>query len=443
MPPDRSQFIKRFIEECSENVSRLVEGMLALKGGSGDAEAIDLLFRAAHTIKGSSRMMKLETISKFAHRIEDVLDALRQGLIGYSPELVSVLLRGTDEIRHQLSRLSAGDELTEINEDMLALLEQAAKGTILESGQINEAVMQQVNVAPQKATEINDIPQVVEKRETIRVSSAKLDKIINMAGELVNIRSRIHQRVAEVEKIEKKSKSYADKYAAFTGGEYNSNLQKDAAAAIVSLYSLIRELKTTLKEDDAIVQALTDELEGRALDLRMVPLESIFSGFHRTVRDMALSLGKNIHLEISGGETELDKKIIDRINDPLIHIIRNCLDHGMESPDERKAIGKSATGTIAIKAQYEGQSVAIEVSDDGAGISLDKLRQKALQKKIYSESQINSLSDNEIIQFIYEPGFTTSEFVTDISGRGVGMDVVRQIVVEELKGMVQIRTEKG
>lgn len=442
MALDRNQFIKRFVEECGENVSRLADGLLTLSGASSDQETINQLFRAAHTIKGSSRMLKLVAISRFAHGIEEILDGLRQGRISFSQDLLTVIFQGTDEIRQHLTRLSAGQETAEVNEDILALLEQAAKGVLPRLAHADQEPGKPTKPVSEKSKVIIDMPQPKEKRETIRVAVDKLDNIINMAGELANIRFRIHRRALEVEQIEKKINLYGKQISTFDGlGDSRPGSAPNPAALLVLLHNSIQELKKVVREDDAIVQALTDELEGRALDLRMLPLDTIFQSYQRAVRDMALSLEKDVRLEITGGETELDKKIIDRINDPLVHMIRNCLDHGIETPEERIKAGKLPTGRISISAQHQGQFVVIEVSDDGAGIPVEKLRHKAVQKKLYSPTQIDSLSDSEVIQLIYEPGFTTSELVTDISGRGVGMDVVRRIIMDDLKGTVEIRTQ--
>ena len=196
-------------------------------------------------------------------------------------------------------------------------------------------------------------------------------------------------------------------------------------------------------EDVSRAGVVVNDLQEQAMALRMLPANTIFQGFPRAVRDLAKQFRKEIDLVIEGGETELDKKVLEEINDPLIHIMRNAVDHGIEDPETRKKRGKPAPGTVRLSARQEGDRIIIEIADDGGGIDPEKVKAAAIRKGYLTESEARSMSDREAIYLIFEAGFSTAAIITEISGRGVGMDVVREFVVEKLKGSIDVQSELG
>jgi chemotaxis protein histidine kinase CheA len=471
---DASKFLARYIEDSSENATRLNEGFLLLESGAAPSSTVDDLFRAAHTIKGSSRMMKQVEISEVAHRIEDVLSALRSGTIKPSRRTISVLLKGSDTICRMLEALSEGQKLSSQTE-MLKELSAAASGAV-------QAPMPAV--APAPVTAAVTVPQVetsapppqVVQPETasgvyvaagqggepsksggsqvvddpikhrnafIKIPTAKLDNMTNLVGELVNLGRRSRRRIADASRAEKMLRELVFQFRENAEPKAGGEPVQDSFANIKTIHQLVKGVLRNFEEDQTTQGLLTKELHARSFEMRLEPIGDMFRLLKRQVRDLAFALGKEVQVSIKGTETELDRKIIDLMIDPLIHIIRNAIDHGIESPEDRLRAGKSRTGTMAISARYEGDSVIIEVSDDGSGIPLETIRARVVKKNIFSEEQANGMSDAELINLIYMPGFSTAEIVTDTSGRGFGMEIVRKNIIEELKGSITVNTEPG
>jgi len=268
--------------------------------------------------------------------------------------------------------------------------------------------------------------------ESIRINADKLDGLINLVGEIVSNNARFKQRLMDIRATDIIAKNSADLIAPLENGNHTHSFQLK-----------LKQLASSFREDLNLQELLSGELQESALKMRMLPLATVFSTLPRTVRDISKVMGKDIELVLEGNETELDKKVIENIGDPLIHMIRNSIDHGIEAPEERVKQGKPERGIVRISAYNEGGDVVIEVSDDGSGLSIEKIKAKALRKKILDEETLNTMPEAEIIDLIFNPGFSTSEIITDVSGRGVGMDVVRKNLVENLKGSIQIENRPG
>ncbi|MGE0084609.1 MAG: response regulator [Desulfococcaceae bacterium] len=520
---DKAKFLTRFTDEAKEHVSRLSEGLQILGKNPDDAETLNAVFRSAHTIKGSARMMKLIPVSHMAHKLEDALDAFRQKKIPPSEELSDLLFQATDAIDSMLDRISAGGEIIGTPENLCHALERAAMGEVISASVSNGEVgaresmvlsaekgtdaadktaglteiaaaepvsaesaeahktdsaekemdqdigktadelcrkisspqsVSHSNVHDENAgkkrsdTDTGNLPSGIKSEtirpETIRIDADKLDQLIKLMGEIVSGHSRTRRRALDIREIEKISKKYLEFIVSLPVNRPLSPRQrKELLSGTESLCLGLKKLSALFKEDISVQGILTSDLQDRSLKMRMVPLSTIFSSFSRTVRQLSRSFGKHTDFTVEGGETELDKKIIEKIGDPLLHMIRNCIDHGIETPEERKKAGKAETGIIRLTAGYEGENVLIRLSDDGAGIPLNKIKEKALRKKIFTAAEIESIPESEIISLIFLPGFSSSDIVTDISGRGVGMDVVKKNVIEELKGSIQIETAEG
>ena len=282
----------------------------------------------------------------------------------------------------------------------------------------------------------------LRSQNTIRIDTDKIDNTVKLTGEIISIHARMRQNCTALEDFEKRFQHFTN----FILKPENKNqpkkngLKEKIAKEARKLVSDLKELEVNTEETLNTHGLLTNDLRDKVLGMRMMPLSTVFRAFPRMVRDLSEKHEKQVTLIIEGGETELDKKMIEKISDPLVHTIRNCFDHGIEMPNRRIQLGKAPEGTIKISACYEGGCVLLEVSDDGGGIPINEIKERALKKKLFDKDSLDRMSNAEIINFIFRPGFSTSPIITDISGRGIGMDVVRENIVEHLKGSIQIES---
>ncbi|GAB0057168.1 Sensor histidine kinase RcsC [Candidatus Magnetaquicoccaceae bacterium FCR-1] len=456
MALDLKKFITRFVEEARDHIRQLGEGVASLE--SGDAGVVHAMFRSAHTIKGSARMLKLDPITETAHRVEDFFASLREGRVRFQAESGECLRQALDALSAQVDILAEtpdGARLAPSDPGLLATLIRLAAE---ESPSVApESVPAQTNPEPVVSTGVpersdspappgSDVrstplppppsPVVTPDRapskpegpreeprlknvETVRVRLEKLDELIKLMGELLSSHARMRQRLVEIATL--------DRQLATSGLD---------GSVTVPLHLFAGRLR----EDVLDQESLMTELHDKTLMMRMLPLAVIFEPAQRLARDLARSVGKQAMCQTRGAEIELDRRIIDKLSDPLIHVIRNAIDHGLETPDIRLAAGKPAQGRLTLSARQESGQVVIEIQDDGAGISLERIRAKALRMGLVNEERVAALTERETLDLIFLPGFSTTTFVTDLSGRGVGMDVVRQTVLEELRGAIEIDT---
>ncbi|MGP9764379.1 hybrid sensor histidine kinase/response regulator [Halomonas sp. AOP13-D3-9] len=415
MALDIRRFIQRFVEEAADHLPRLREGISALEQGHADREQINELFRAAHTLKGSSRMLKLVPITALAHSTEELLSALRDGTLSATPAVTSLLSQAVDGLADLVSRLAegaTGDDLPVVDEALCSALENAAHGQT--SPQPSTPPL-----GPSAPTPPTALAAESELRlsDTVRVRLNRLDDVIRLMGEVLSGHHHLHTLVDQARAL-------------------STTLPAEQQAPFHAFH---RELKDSVLSHDSLMSDLHD----RALQMRMLPLSVVFDPLAHMSRELAQSLGKQVDCRVRGSEIELDRQMIDRLSDPLIHLLRNALDHGLESPAERQAAGKPPRGQLMIEAWQDADWVVVEMRDDGAGIALDAVRQKALAKQLISEEQLNALSEQETLELIFLPGFSTKSMITDFSGRGVGMDVVKRTVVDELNGDLQLASERG
>ncbi|MDA8165948.1 MAG: hybrid sensor histidine kinase/response regulator [Desulfobacteraceae bacterium] len=473
MALDLAKFLARFVEEARDHVNRLNEGLVRLDQQPDDAETINAIFRSAHTIKGSARMMKLTPIAEVAHKLEDALGALREQKIGFSKELADLLFKGVDCIAAMVEKVAAGADPAGETGPLCEELARAAAGVLpagapapsqeAPPGPAPAAVPEAASAPagsqtapPPKAAPSapagpaappplkTERPEKKARVESIRVSADRLDELIRLMGEIVSHQNRLKRRLADIREVERTARKGRDLAAGLqAGGGGPEGRGAELASAAGELQAGLKQLAASMRDDANLQELLTAELQEKALMLRMVPLATVFDTFPRMVRDEARALGKEVALAVEGGEIGLDKKMIEKIGDPLVHMLRNAVDHGMEAPAVRREAGKPERGTIRLAACYDAGSVLIELSDDGGGIRLDKLKEKALQKKMHTEGELAAMTEPELLDLIFQPGFSTSPIITDLSGRGVGMDVVRRNIVEELKGSIKIETRPG
>lgn len=452
---DHSKFLARFIEEAREHCSRISEGLLNLENSPGDAELLNGLFRSAHTIKGSSRMMKLSGVTELAHKMEDILDAVRGGNIALTVPVSNALFRGVDALLAMMERITAGDTSVEAPD---ALCEELAQAALNPAGEGAPEVLavpptiapsaKTVSVEPAEQTtamaaDPSPLPTPAKGRQAdyLRVNAAKLDELIRLMGEIVSEHGRFRRHIARLSEVERATARYLKAVAGKLQAGDDDQEQLIEAGAAIQLY--LRQSVRSMSAASLMQDHLVGDLQETSLRMRMQPLSTVFDPLRRTVRDLAHEHGKDVDFVVEGGDTELDRKIIDRLGDSLLHMIRNSLDHGLESAAERSAAGKPAKGTINLSAFYDSGCVTISLSDDGKGLSVDKIREKALAKRLFEPEVLAGMSRAEVTNLIFMPGFSTSPIITDLSGRGVGMDVVKKSIVDELKGTIAIETREG
>jgi len=459
---DHAKFLARFVEEAREHCSRIGIGLLNLEKSPGDPETLNGLFRAAHTVKGAARMMKLGGVAALAHRMEDVLDAVRGGRVCCDAALSDLLLRAVDTLSTLLDRISSEGVSGEAPEALCEELSRSAGGGVAaaHSPQALPAMAAFLPAepapvqAPSPAAEGGSAPAACaaaappaagsRQPEYYRINAEKLDDLIRLMGEIVSEQGRARKQTARLREIEHAAARFFEEMTGeLEKGGAHARRHEALRGAGQALQLSLRQTVAAMADTSLMQDHLTADLQETSLALRMLPIATVFDSLRRTVREVAREQGKEIDFIIEGGETELDRKIIERIGDPLMHMIRNSLDHGLEYPAERVAAGKAAKGSLVLCAFYDSGCVTLSLRDDGRGISVDRIREKALARGIHDADTLAAMTRSELTNLIFLPGFSTSAIITDLSGRGVGMDVVRKNVVDELKGSIAIETEEG
>ena len=436
------ELLEGFLTETTELLEKLDDDLVALEKAPTDTDLLNQIFRSIHTVKGASSFLGFDLLVRVTHKTEDVLNRLRKGELLVTSEIMDVVLEATDLVKMLVADIKAGDiidrEIDETVNKLIPLLSEQAGAAQQAPPVATEpvepaAVSDDTNaeqsppssptaslpsvpatpapVVPKKATS----PKPADKgaddlsdSSTVRVDVKRLDDLMNQVGELVLERNRMIQ--------------------------LNQDLQGGS-----SDYILFGEEFGKLTKR---MNFVTSELQMQVLKMRMIPVEKVFKKFPRIVRSLSRDLGKEVDLQIFGEETELDRSVVDEIGDPLIHLIRNAMDHGLETPDERLAAGKPRTGTLVLAAVHEGNSIIISIKDDGRGIDTDRVGRKAIEKGLITEDQLLAMSQREMFDLIFLPGFSTKDKASDLSGRGVGMDVVKTNI-KKLNGLIEIKSEKG
>jgi two-component system chemotaxis sensor kinase CheA len=422
VPIDLNRFIATFFDEAKEHLETIEEQAMALGSGRDDAETLNAIFRAAHSIKGGSGTFGFTQLSEATHEIETLFDGLRKGKGRADAATVRVVLDACDVFKSHLAKLKAGERGHDPAMDTLVAKlkapvepEAAAKPAATEEkfGFFEDpaaAPAHPLRRASDKKDEKygffepqGDVPAEQNRRKgdasSIRVSVDKIDRIVNLVGELVIAQAMVQQSVA-------------------------------TAAA---------KADERLAHSVATLDRNTRELQQAVMSIRMMPMEFVFSRFPRLVYDVSARLGKKVQLRTQGHETELDKELIEQLVDPLTHVVRNAIDHGIEAPAERVKNGKPEMGAIVMRATHRGGSVIIEVSDDGRGLDRDRIIAKARELGLPAD---DTWSDVQAWGLIFEAGFSTAKEVTSLSGRGVGMDVVRRNI-SHMGGTVSVSSVKG
>lgn len=439
MALDIKKFIVRFIEEAKDHLGRLAVGLAALEQGF-DLENINGLFRSAHTLKGSSRMLKLVPITQIAHSLEDVLSALRDQRLTITPAVSRLLYQGVDTLTDQVDALADAGQVAELTSQQLAFCKHLT--AVAENPELLKEVPAVVNAAAANTAAINvnadatvtnlvDEPTEPTKKavlpnlnkpslkasDTVRIKLNKLEDLIKLMGELVSNHAGMRELVTTARQLEQQVQ----------------NNQPDLTA--------MQQFSYNIRETVQAQERLMQELHDKTLQMRMLPLGVVLDSASRLVRDMAGSLNKQVECRIQGSEIELDRQMIDQLADPVIHLLRNALDHGIETPAEREKKGKPPQGLVQITARQDAGWVLLDISDDGAGLSLEAIRDKALKKGLVTAAELAEMSQQAIMDLIFLPGFSTSSMITEVSGRGVGMDVVKRSIIDELQGVISLQTK--
>jgi two-component system, chemotaxis family, sensor kinase CheA len=401
----------------AERLQKLEASLLRLEKQPSDSQSIDEFLREAHTLKGDSRMLGVMDVEKITHQIEDRIAAVKRGETRLSDPLFDRLYQGLDAIRELIHEAVTGTKAAiDLVQIMARLTEEEGEET--------------APIAPLIALEEETVT-APDTLDTIRVAADKLDRLMGQAGELTVTTARLVRQMAEIEELI----------------DFRDEWQRDAKGSIErqrleTLGILLDRLKNASDDNITRLDAVTGELDVGIRQLRLLPLDSLFNLFPRMVRDLSREQGKEIDLIIEGGDIPADKRIIEEMKDPLLHILRNAIDHGIETPEERISIGKSPRATIRLKGYSDGSLVGIEVSDDGRGLDLEKIKQTAIRRGLYTPAQLDRLSAEQLRSLIFAPGFSTRDSVTAISGRGIGLDAVRT-TIERLKGTLTLNSSPG
>jgi two-component system chemotaxis sensor kinase CheA len=449
MSDEMDEIISEFVTEAEETLDRIDPMFVELENRGYDKDMLNEIFRGMHTLKGAAGFLGFQQIIDVAHRAESIMKRLRDNGTAPSRGLMDIILASVDMLRVLIGHVKLRDGAEEDISELLSRLDVAMEGPLDEpaaapaiaavpvSPEPVVAEQQKPETIPAQKTESEPeqkpverveviepkkqtapppkpagdepVPQAAKEREvaqTLRVDVDRIDKVMDLAGEIVLMRNRLLNLATKLE-------------SAYSGDQ--------------SVESLL--------ETTSFLDRVTSDLQLAVMKMRMQQIAKVFSKFPRMVRDMSRALGKDIDLEIYGEDTEVDKSVIENIGDPMVHIIRNSIDHGLEANAERESKGKPRNGRIIISAYQQGTQIVIEVTDDGRGIDVDAVRRKAVKNGLVSEEEAERMSEETAINMIFLPGFSTKEVSTELSGRGVGMDVVKTNVAK-LNGYVEVVTKK-
>lgn len=485
---DMQEILEDFLVEAFELIEQIDHDLVELESNPEDLELLNRIFRVAHTVKGSSSFLNFDVLTKLTHHMEDVLNKARHGELLITPDIMDVVLESIDMMKDLLHCIKDNGNDTAINMDISSI---CTRLTAISEGK----VLSEVKDEPKSLDE--KIEELIEKdsnsnEEEVDVNSLSADEVEAEIERLLKQRKaedkarreekkKAEENIAEV-KVEKKPEprqvvtekneerdNKPSKQAPVSADKSNSSNMEQTIRVEVkrldNLMNLIGELvlgknrllkiyddveeryegEKFIEELNQVVNQLsvvTTDIQLAVMKTRMQPIAKVFNKFPRVVRDLSRDLGKQIELELEGEETELDKSIVEEIGDPIMHMIRNSCDHGVESTEDRIAAGKPEKGTVQLKAYNEGNHIVIEIADDGKGLDANMLKIKGIEKGVITEREADNMSDKEAFGLIFKPGFSTAKQVTNVSGRGVGMDVVKTNI-DKLNGIIEVDSELG
>ena len=492
---DMQEIVQDFLVEADELLEELDEDLVRLENESEDEELLNKIFRAFHTIKGSASFLGFEKLTELTHKLEDVLNKLRKFELKLNSDMMDAILGGVDKAKEIIGLIKDGGdpESVDIDENVKQLVsfldenykpeaksEDKAEGAMTEEELVElqeqevmeeeaEAEAESGESEKEKPKSKDEIEAEIERLLKQRMEEDKEKRLKRKEKILSEMQKKQTTESSEKKEDESKTKNVPEEKKKPVMAKKSKPIVEQTIRVDVQrlddLMNLVGELvlgknrlvSVAQKADekfsgDEVVEELgevanqitlvTTDLQMGVMKTRMVQIGKVFNKFPRVVRDISRELNKEVELIIEGAETELDKSVVEEINDPLVHIVRNAIDHGIEAPEDRVKLGKPSKGKIVLSAYHEGNYIVIEAADDGKGMDPEKLKQKALEKGLITETEARQMSKEEAFALIFKPGFSTAEKVTNISGRGVGMDVVKTNV-EKLNGIIEIKSEIG
>ncbi|HOJ77431.1 MAG TPA: chemotaxis protein CheA [Bacillota bacterium] len=503
---DISQYLNVFMDECREHLQTLNQVLLELEHNPDNSSLLDQIFRAAHTLKGASATMGFNKMANLTHAMEDVLSKLRSKEVNVTPEIVNILFEAVDLLESLANSIASGKEedieingivqslraltvmqptpisaqperrtnlqlrYTEIEkEPIVQALKEGTKLYHIEVTLSENCLLKGVRVF-MVLREIEKFGIIVKSAPTLKdledekfdfrfvlgvLSSSAVEEIVNPISNIVEVEKVVCEEIElnnipiekRIQTVESEDRSKISSVQTVRVDIKKLDVLMNLVAELVISRSRLESISAAIQNkqlDEVLEQVgrLTLELRDNVFKARMVPVETVFSRFPRLIRDLSRELKKEIDLEIYGGETELDRTVIDEIGDPLVHIIRNAADHGIESAEERLQKNKPEKGKIILKAYQEGNGVVIKIIDDGRGFDIERVKEKAVSQGLVSREALALMKDEEILEFTFLPGFSTAKQITEVSGRGVGMDVVKT-KVNALGGFIKINSKFG
>lgn len=457
--PEMKEIFESFIVETREILDSLDLDLVDLENQPEDSELLNKVFRSFHTVKGTSGFLGLVKLQKVTHRCEDILNKLRKGDNVLNPTIMDGILKAFDTIKLLVDTINETKSEDVEVEDVVLQLEDVVK--MMETGdfgasteqvkQPTEDLSAEDKVHDSVSDDITEVEDVIDEDEIIEDEKIETIPIERIPGAKPS-----EKQVHETKAVETKSASSQQK------GDNTIRVDVERLDSLLNLvselvlgrnsltqisndFSLQNEgtkLSRDLAETTRHIDLMTTDLHLAIMKTRMVKIGKVFNRFPRLLRDLSKEMGKQVQLVIKGEETELDKTLIDEIYDPLVHLVRNAVDHGVEMPDKREKAGKDRTGTVILAAEHEGNNIIISIEDDGGGIDTEKLKEKAISKGLLTKEAAAEFSKTDALNIIFLPGFSTAERVTNVSGRGVGMDVVKTNVAK-LRGIINIESEVG
>ena len=432
-----------FRDEGSEYLKRLGDCLLHLEKEPKNTALLEEIFRNAHNLKGAARILGLTEIARIAHDLESIFSLAKDGKLAITPERIDAITESIDAISSLLT--------ADVKEEAVNIQEPVK--------QIDRGFAETREARQETPVKFGRRVSDSQFLSTVKVSTEKLDNMMNQVGELLISKMRFEQRMDETNSLAalceglikdisrlkreelrlkgiKKTRSYTNQ------DKRGAEIVENVSVGLARLNDELTRFTSDFYENQIDLGIVTGGLEESVKNIRMLPLSTIFETMPKMVRDLSRKLSKKVDLKMEGETIELDKRILEGLKDPMVHLITNCIDHGIEQPDERRKAGKNEDGIINITAAAVGGYIEIAVEDDGRGISVDKIKERALKNGLVTEDMLLGLSKEQLINFVFEPGFSTSDIITDISGRGVGMDIVKKNI-GDLNGLISIQSEYG
>ncbi|MDR0315904.1 MAG: response regulator [Treponema sp.] len=438
MAIDKSKYIGKFVEEGLENLSTVETLLFEIKEGASVQDDLVTLMRALHTLKGSARMLEFKDIESLSHALETVFSAVKEERIFLNDKAIRVVLAGLDELKTGINQIKAGEKCdikTEAFQKELSAL--CANEEYAIPADKTQTPEKQPSPQEEKAASVAKRDQLEEaKSESIRISLERINEIIHSMAALQSLEISARNISRDTETLNAASRHFSNLVSA--DRSWNSPLLQEFRSIELMVSKLGSLVKNYALDVGNHIRSAYDSV----ISLRMLPLSTALDAYPRFVFTIASELGKQVQIKIEGSENEIDKNLIESLSEVFLHMIRNSIDHGIETPEERRALGKNETGLLTIRCVRESGNMKVTLTDDGKGINIEGIRKKIADKGLVSKEAAAALSEEELINYIFQSGFSTADKISNVSGRGVGMDAVRNNI-ERMKGSIAIQTKAG